>query len=57
MNIQLEVVMQQAEEAVREAGEAILTSGIHRIRAKAASDFVTDVDMAVQGFLAAGWRP
>ena len=52
MNIQLEVVMQQAEEAVREAGEAILTSGIHRIRAKAASDFVTDVDMAVQGFLA-----
>lgn len=51
MTIQLGAVAHQAVEAVREAGEIILSSGVHRVRAKSASDFVTDVDMSVQSFL------
>ena len=52
MGIQYEPIMMRAIDAVREAGEVVLTSGIHRVRAKGAADFVTDVDMAVQSFLA-----
>ena len=51
MGIQYEPIMMRAIDAVREAGEVVLTSGIHRVRAKGAADFVTDVDMAVQSFL------
>ena len=52
MSIRYEPIMMRAIDAVREAGEVILSSGIHRVRAKGAADFVTDVDVAVQGFLA-----
>ena len=52
MSIRYEPIMMQAIDAVREAGEVVLSSGIHRVRAKGAADFVTDVDVAVQGFLA-----
>ena len=52
MSIRYEPIMIRAIDAVREAGEVVLSSGIHRVRAKGAADFVTDVDVAVQGFLA-----
>lgn len=52
MSIRYEPIMMRAIDAVREAGEVVLSSGIHRVRAKGAADFVTDVDVAVQGFLA-----